>query len=71
MYNTKQNKTKHNKRKQNKTKKIINNYFIKKDICCDEDIEREKCINIIFDRNDNFMLANLKLKLRLSVALKT
>ena len=49
MYNTKQNKTKHNKRKQNKTRKIINNYFIKIDICCDEDIEREKCINIIFD----------------------
>ena len=44
MYNTIQNKT-----KINKTKKIINNYFIKKDICCEEDIEREKCVNIIFD----------------------
>ena len=36
--------------KQKKTKKIINNYIFKKaDICCEEDIEREKCINIILD----------------------
>ena len=44
MYKTKKNKT-----KQNKTKKYISKYFIKKDICCEDDIEREKCINIIFD----------------------
>ena len=54
MYKTKQNKTKQNKTKQNKTKqnktnKNISKYFIKKDICCEEDIEREKCINIIIE----------------------
>ena len=46
---TKQKKTKQNKTKQNKTNKNISKYFIKKDICCEDNIEREKCINIIFE----------------------
>ena len=54
---TKQNKTKQNKTKQNKTKQNISKYFIKKDICCEEDIEREKCINIIFE-NYKFIAKN-------------
>tara|TARA_A100001015_G_C14945984_1_gene694645 strand:- start:394 stop:864 length:471 start_codon:yes stop_codon:yes gene_type:complete len=64
MYKTRQNKTQQNKTQQNKTRqnktqqnkkhknithKNISKYFIKRDICCEDDIKREKCINIIFE----------------------
>lgn len=40
------------RKKQNETKKIkklIMKRVKKKDICCEEDIERDKCINILID----------------------